>query len=205
MPQLTNQLELDRCPHCRVDHPNLNANATFATTTHTGASQRYWKAYVCSRCGGTVTAASYDKEGYIHEMYPDFTTVSDTIPEPARSYLNQAIDSLHSPAGSVMLSASAVDAMLKAKSYKDGVLYSRINKAVEDHLITQEMAKWAHEVRLDANEQRHADEQVTLPTTEGAKRCIEFTLALGEFLFVLPSRVNRGIADASGSAGEANP
>ena len=45
--------------------------------------------------------------------------------------------------------------MLKKKEYKKGSLYSRIDKAAEDHLITEEMAKWAHEVRLDSNEPRH--------------------------------------------------
>jgi hypothetical protein len=96
-----------------------------------------------------------------------------------------------------MLSASAVDAMLKAKLYKEGSLYSRINKAAENHLITQEMAQWAHSVRLDANDQRHADEEVSLPTSDDAKRSIDFVLALGAFLFVLPSRVKSGLASAS--------
>jgi hypothetical protein len=40
-----------------------------------------------------------------------------------------------------MLSASAVDAMLKVKGYKSGSLYSRIDKAAEDHMITSEMAR----------------------------------------------------------------
>lgn len=51
-----------------------------------------------------------------------------------------------------MLAASAVDALLKLKGYTAGSLYARIEKAAEDHVITQDMAKWAHEVRLDAND-----------------------------------------------------
>ena len=51
-----------------------------------------------------------------------------------------------------MLAASAVDSMLKEKGYKDGSLYKRIEQAAGDHLITAEMASWAHEVRLDAND-----------------------------------------------------
>ncbi|MHB0967145.1 MAG: DUF4145 domain-containing protein [Bellilinea sp.] len=144
-----------------------------------------------------MLAASDRNDGWAGEIYPYATVVDESIPEPARTYLNQAIDSLHSPAGSVMLTASAVDAMLKAKSYKEGSLYSRINKAAENHLITQEMAEWAHSVRLDANDQRHADEKVSLPTSDDAKRSIDFVLALGAFLFVLPSRVKSGLASAS--------
>ncbi|MDE0167307.1 MAG: DUF4145 domain-containing protein [Bryobacterales bacterium] len=119
-------------------------------------------------------------------------TADEAIPGRARNFLDQAIESLHAPAASVMVCASSVDAMLKEKNYKDGSLYERIDKAAEDHLITSEMAKWAHEVRLDANDQRHADESAELPTQAEAKKCIDFTTALGEFLFVLPGRVARG-------------
>jgi hypothetical protein len=92
--------------------------------------------------------------------------------------------------------------MLKNKGYKDGSLYSRITKAVSEHLITQEMGLWAHEVRLESNEQRHADEQYQLPIPQEAQVCIDFTLALGEFLFVLPNRVTRG---REHSKNEGNP
>lgn len=133
-------------------------------------------------------------------MYPASLTVSESVPQAARDYLDQALSTLHAPAGSVMLSASSVDAMLKAKDYKEGSLYSRINQAATDHLITPGMATWAHQVRLDANDQRHADEQAALPTEYDARKSVEFALALAEFLFVLPARVNRGLEDAAPSA-----
>ena len=126
------------------------------------------------------------------EYYPQLQTADKSIPDRARDFLNQAIESLHAPAGAVMLCGSSVDAMLKEKNYKDGSLYKRIDEAAKDHLITSEMAAWAHEIRLDANDQRHADESAELPTQSEAQKCIDFTMALGEFLFVLPSRVECG-------------
>jgi hypothetical protein len=83
------------------------------------------------------------------------------------------------------------------KGLKEGNLNSRINQAAKSHLITDDMAKWAHEVRLDANDQRHADEGASLPSDADARRVVDFALALGQFLFVLPSRIKRGIADAT--------
>ena len=62
-----------------------------------------------------------------------------------------------------MLSASSVDAMLKVKGYKDGSLYQRIKDAAAGHIITEDMATWAHQVRLDANDERHADESASIP------------------------------------------
>lgn len=163
-----------------------------------GENKRFWKVYVCSRCGGAVTAAAEKVNGYIQKrsIHPGITGVDEEIPNPAREYLRQALNSRHSPAGSVMLCASAVDAMLKAKSYKNGSLFTRTSQAAKDHLITAEMAEWAHQVRLDANDQRHADEKVLLPDEKDAGRCIEFALVLGEFMFVLPSRIQRGIAES---------
>ena len=91
-----------------------------------------------------------------------------------------------------MLAASAVDAMLKAKGLKEGSLYRRIDEAAKTQLITEEMAAWAHDVRLEANDERHADEEYAMKTAEDAKRCIEFTSALAQLLFVLPDKVRRG-------------
>jgi hypothetical protein len=89
--------------------------------------------------------------------------------------------------------------MLKAKNLKTGALYDRITEALEQNLITAEMAEWAHDVRLDANDQRHADEEAPLPTSDRAQKCVDFAMALGEFLYVLPARVERGRASAKPS------
>src|SRR6202034_568434 len=85
-----------------------------------------------------------------------------------------------------------VDAMLKARNYKEGSLFSRIRKADTDGVLTAQMAKWADDIRLDANDERHADEQARDKTPEDANRCLEFADALADLLFVLPARVKRG-------------
>lgn len=197
MPNLEHKLEVERCPHCSVHKPNLTKISDFETKNHRGGHKRFWVCYFCQSCGGAVLACAPRFLQPINEIYPMPEIIDDCIPERAKNYLDQAIGSIHTPAGSVMLAASAVDAMFKAKDYKKGSLYSRIKLAVKENLITKEMETWAHEVRLDANDQRHSDESVELPNEETAKKVIDFTLALAEFLFVLPSRVERGIEDSS--------
>jgi hypothetical protein len=190
------QLELDRCPHCQVDKPSLFRLSKHETSTHDGENTRFWSLYKCARCGGLVLAASdRNEDGWVTEIYPEGVNVNDSIPEKAKKFLTQALQSLHAPSGAIMLCASSVDAMLKEKDYKDGSLYKRINDAVIDHLITSEMAQWAHEVRLDANDQRHIEEELPLPNEKDAKKCVDFVLALGEFLFVLPAKVQRGLKE----------
>lgn len=197
MPNLhTTTLDLPRCPHCGVDAPHLQFNQQFQLGDYKGAT-RYWCAYSCRRCAGLVIAEGVNWNQPVLKVFPNTTQdVSDDIPERARSYLIQAMDSVKSPSGAVMLAASAVDAMLKAKSLKTGSLYERINQAAAQHMITPDMAQWAHDVRLDANDQRHADDSAPLPGPADATRCIEFAVALAQVMFVLPARVQRGIQSA---------
>ena len=193
MPQLlATEFALPRCPHCGVDSPSLRFVFQMQPQTFQG-QHRHWRLYVCSRCAGLVSAEAPGFDHQATSIYPSSREVSEDIPERARTYLYQAVESLADPSGSVMLSASSVDAMLKAKALTSGSLYSRIDEAAKQNLITDEMAKWAHEVRLDANDQRHSDEQTPLPDRAQAEKCVEFATALAQFLFVLPARVRRGL------------
>lgn len=193
MPNLSDNLVLSRCPHCSVASPFLKRVHHFDTNNHESSNPRKWAIYVCGSCGGVVSSCAANHNQPVMAFFPASLEVDSEIPDRPRSFLQQAHESLHAPAGAVMLSASAVDAMLKIKGYTEGSLYRRIEKAVEDHLITTEMATWAHEVRLDANDQRHADEAASLPTAQDAMRVLEFSSALAEYLFVLPSRIQRGL------------
>ncbi len=197
-----NELPLERCPHCSIAKPHLvNCQSYQWTEDSEHESKRYWSLYRCVSCGGVVltVALVLKTRGGEHttdivRMWPQGDLLSDSIPERARSFLKQGTESLHAPSAAQILAASAVDAMLKAKGYKAGVLNSRIKQAATDGLITAEMAEWAHEVRLDANDQRHSDEDAPLPTKEKADKTIEFAKALAQFLFVLPAMVSRGRA-----------
>lgn len=188
-----NQLELIRCPHCGVDTPNLIHKTQILTNSTTGEVVRLWRIYACVRCGGVVTVSTPKDSGEILEYFPETQKVDESIPVRPANYLSQALQSLHVPSGAIMLAASSIDAMLKNKGYKDKSLYSRIDKAAADNLITKEMAQWAHDIRLDANNERHADEGIEFPDEKDAKRVVDFTIALAEFLYVLPARVKRGI------------
>jgi hypothetical protein len=199
MPKLDLQLVVPRCPHCSIAKPRLaRVGQQMHTHDFSGENSRRWSVYHCTTCGGLILAGSADDHFLeVTEQYPQSETFdSDAVPERAREYLNQAMESLHAAAGAIMLAASSVDAMLKAKGLAAGSLYSRIDKAASDNMITKDMSKWAHEVRLDANDQRHADENAALPTQDDAKRVIEFVKALALLMFVLPSRVRAGLDEA---------
>ncbi len=199
---LGEQLPLERCPHCGAHRPTLEKGHVLGTKAFDGSNPRTWATYVCRGCGGVVMAwskSAVNAVGPVEGVLPQHEELSDAIPAEARRYLRQAQDSIHAPDGAVMLAASAVDAMLKSKGYQDGNLYSRIKSAVDAHLITADMALWAHHVRLEANKPRHADQDEPHATQAGASRAVEFASALANILFVLPSRITGGLKRAGGT------
>jgi hypothetical protein len=117
----------------------------------------------------------------VTQVFPNYRKLDDKVSSNAKAYLEQAISNIHTQAGAVTLAASCVDAMLKEKGHLDGSLNSRIEQAAMDHLIMANMAAWAHEVRLDANDQRHAGLNASLPSKEDAERIVDFASALANF------------------------
>ncbi len=187
-------LALERCPYCGVARPLLK-HVHRQPVSGGGSHGIGWNMYLCTTCKGCVCALG-TIGNQAEKIIPAIDSVAESIPDKPRNLLSQAKNSLAAPAGSVMLSASAIDAMLKERGLVDGSLYKRIDGAVTSHLITQDMADWAHYVRLDANDQRHSDVDATLPTIDDAKKCLDFALALAEVLFVLPARVKEGMSGA---------
>ena len=196
------ELGCERCPHCQVAKPKLTKAWVQETNNSSGGNKRWWALYLCSSCGGAVLTVvnGPNSKAEITAIWPTVEVVPDELPQRAKEYLEQAISSLAAPAGAVILAASSVDSMLKAKGLTSGTLNTRIDEAAKTHLITTDMAAWAHEIRLEANSQRHADDTGPLPGLVDAQRAIEFAQALAEFMFVLPAKVQHGRQAASPGA-----
>jgi len=194
MPNLDNHLKINRCPHCMINNPNLSSMIPeFMTREDNATNERYWRVYICARCGGVVTAYCTEQTRMVVNYYPEIEKVDEALPKKVGTYLQQAIDSTFAPAGAVMLCASAIDAMFKEIGMMEGGLYSRINQVVNDGLIPKDMETWAHAVRLYAHDERPSDFSYSLPTVDDAKQTIEFTKTLAKYLFVLPAIVKKGL------------
>jgi hypothetical protein len=205
MAQLGSHLaEVARCPYCAVAHPTLERlwQRQHLVQRATPGPIHLWATFRCTSCGGVVLAKgapnSNAANATIAEVTPASKTAHEDIPVPARHFLQQAFETLHAPDAAAVMAGSAVDGMLKELGYRDGSVYDRIRRAVEDHKLTEGMGAWAHEVRLGANGPRHADAERPHVSTEEARQSVEFAEALGYFLFVLTKRVERGMAAAKG-------
>jgi len=196
------QLYLARCPHCGIAKPNLNVawQAVTKGSDETGG-EFHWASFVCSTCGSVTTARGawrhmIDPHSPI-QTYPTQREAHEDLPPQARRYLDQAFQTLAAPDAAAMVAGSAVDAMLKHLGYESGSVYARIDQAKSDGLLTSGMAEWAHSVRLGANRPRHADKDAPHVSPAEARQSVDFAEALGNFLFVLTARVNRGIEEAT--------
>ena len=187
---------LGRCPHCAVATPNLNKVWSDPVRQSPAI---IWAAYRCATCGDVVSVKGelqFDRFE-AHELHPNAKAAHEDVPEPSRTFLQQAFDTLHAPDAAAVMAGSAVDAMLKFHDLVDGSLYKRIDEALVLNILTQSMADWAHEVRLGSNRPRHADKENPHVSAEEAKQSVEFAEALGNFLFVLTARIQRGIEAAT--------
>ena len=195
------QLLLARCPHCGTGRPQVIVLGEFGDLAdpRTGQPRRF-AVYKCTACNGVILAqgARGDRTPNfaIERLYPEARSAASEIPEPARKYLQQALETVHAPDAAAIMAGSAVNAMLKHFGLVEGSVYNRIDQAVAQHILTASMGDWAHEVRLGSNRPRHADDKRPHVTPDEAQQSVEFAEALGHFLFVLSSRVAKGIADA---------
>jgi hypothetical protein len=196
---------LTRCPHCSIAHPTMpnDWGSDSPIKRATPGPVYSWVLYHCTSCGGCVLARGEPdvaRGGNVTAIYPPEKVVHEDIPQPAARFLQQAFDTLSAPDAAAVMAGSAVDGMLKHLGYTHGSLYTRIDKAVEDHVLTKAMGDWAHEVRLGSNRPRHADEKHPHVTAPQAEQSVEFAEALGFFLFVLSKRIERGLEAAKNPA-----
>ena len=191
---------LSRCPHCSIANPTLSRMWAHGgpTPRRDGGQGKLWGSFLCTSCGSVVTATGADGGNVIvvERTFPEQRTAHSDIPEPARTFLQQAYDTLHAPDAAAVMAGSAVDGMLKAIGLSEGSLYKRIDEALARNLLTQGMAEWAHAVRLGSNRPRHADEEKPHVSPDEAKQSVEFAESLGNFLFVLTSKIETGIKAA---------
>ena len=188
------ELKLKRCPHCNIASPHIRLQGNFI-----GEGGRYhWGLYQCQSCQKAITARiDCDATTGIQKLDTCFPKIenqileAEAVPENIRKDLQEAFES--TPSASIMMTNRALDMMLvDRRGYDDDTLsfYQKIEKALEDNLITEDISKWAHKIRLDSNVIRHKKtEGNNRPTSEQAQQALKFAQTLAEILYIFPSLI----------------
>ena len=187
------------CPYCGTGRPQVAIGQDFGCLGGR-LDHRRWAVFIITCCGGLLLAQGAEAhpdnaQAPIKALYPTARRGAAEIPETARRFLQEAMETLHAPNAAAVMAGRAGDAMLKHLGLTEGSVYSRINQAVSDHILTPAMGKWAHKVRLGANRPRHADTEDPFVSVPEAQQSVDFAEAL-----VLPSRIERGIEAATKEA-----
>lgn len=185
---------INNCPHCQINNPNLGEvyHNTFQDSEN--KQRKTWYIFCCNNCYGLVTVeTAINNSKNVIKYFPENDVISEDIPNPAKKYLEEAVKTVHSPSASILVGSRSLNEMLLAIGYEDKNLYNKLQQASEDRKITSEMESWAHEVRLNANEERHPKKYSTEATQEDAKNTIELLKAFAQYLFVLPAMIQKEI------------
>jgi hypothetical protein len=114
-------LRIARCPYCGTGRPQI---ALLSDLQARG--NRRWAIFTATCCAGVLLAqgpegrVTGDPNITIERLYPEAKRAATEIPEPARSYLQQAFETLHAPDAAAVMAGSAVDAMLKHLKLVEG-------------------------------------------------------------------------------------
>ncbi len=190
------------CPYCRTQDVAFTAIESWQSQNDGNRAL-----FICGACSegviwewqGSPDPSQYSGNVISHNIsllrqWPDElsgTAPPDTPPTTA-SYFEQATASLangHFDAAGMMFRKSLESATkLLSPECANKSLYSRIEDLVSKGALTEDMGKWAHEVRLGGNDAAHDDEPFTLAEAEELRNFIENFL---RYAFTLPSAVHR--------------
>lgn len=194
------------CPHCLTRFAGFTVAYQWAVR---GSSVRARLLAICGVCAGGLVilarslngnlpslvqhSATFPGNGYfIDEYWPRYySEIPLGTPDNVGSFYLQGVKNLqarrYDAAGAMF--RKTLDTATKAitPEHKSLTLYKRINKLVDDGLLTPAMGDWSHEVRLDGNDAVHDDEP---ETEEDARKAQKFTDAFLQYAFTLPELVS---------------
>lgn len=184
-----NFLSLD-CPHCgtksvgftvQKEHLVKNNAWTSYTMRHHTISEKYSS---CNICNFGVIVTFVDK--LVRSVVPETNLTTPLhLPDNVKRFFEQGTGNMGAnwdAAGSMF--RKALDVSLKEKFPQiHGSLFERIKNAASQNLLTQDLADWADQIRLEGNAAVHEDEPFS---KQQAKDIASFTDLVLRYMFTLP-------------------
>ena len=211
----------DDCPHCGTRSVAFLIRHEHKATKV--ASKHWYTLAVCGQCSRGVLATFLTPDDREPSLYldrqitgklakpvlspapPDIEAPEHTPPNVARYYTQGMENVIKNWDAAGVMFRKVLDVGLKNTFPNDskGTLYERIKRAADRHDLTPELAKWAHQIRLDGNDAAHDEKPFS---EEDAKRLQVFTDLVLRYLFTLPEMVKEAQqagTDASGQPSDA--
>ena len=121
----------------------------------------------------------------LREMFPSPPKPPEHIPNNVKLFFKQAMNNLPQDwdAAGVMFRKTLETALKDKFPSIRGPLSQRINEAANQQQLTPDLAKWAHQIRLDGNNAAHGGKPLS---KKDAQSLADFTNLVLLYLYTLP-------------------
>lgn len=193
------------CPYCKTRHVSFEIRTVHHRTITTGPIEAY-VLVVCGFCNRAALAVfKGPDQGRIFQLqFLEALHPSMDVSPP--QYLPDGVERCYVEAVTIMGTASEAAGMMFRKTLEvalktirpndQGNLKRRIDEAAKAGRITDDLAKWAHRIRLDGNEAAHEDKPMSSADLEALHRFTELVL---RYVFTLPGMLKAWSAEKSSS------
>jgi len=183
------------CGHCKGD---VNFQL-ISNDAEKSSNDKIGTLYLCPRCKETSLFIFYKQAHDMHseyildKQYPKMSYRKiDDLPSEIEHDRNEAWSCFFSEnykASGIMARAALQRAMRKLEA-KGGNLYSEIEDLKNKGIIVNDLASFAHEIRITGNEMAHPSE-ITSINKQEIEESLEFLDNFLHIVFVLPQTVSK--------------
>lgn len=194
------------CGYCKTRHVGFE----ILTEYRRPSDLRPFECYVLAKCGNCKRAAlamfvvphiERNLElRFLRALHPSMdVSAPEHVPDSVERCYVEAVSIMGTaPTAAGMTFRKTLEVALKTIRPNDrGNLKNRIDAAAKAGAITEDLAKWAHRIRLDGNEAAHESQPFSSDELEGLHRFTELVL---RYLFTLPGMLKAWSADKSSGA-----
>lgn len=180
---------LRTCPHCSA-YPAPFVVRQVYSTTGLEANERNWATAVCPACGGPVSL-ELGASGAVIAAYPEVIGEWEVahLPDAIESDWAEAVQVFRVGAfrSAVVMCGRTLEAAADGLGIDGRNLQQRINKMLDQGLITASFREVMDYIRLIRNTGAHAGADVSRESARGTMRFTQQTLRL---LFEVPGELN---------------
>lgn len=183
------------CPWCGLRDAQMPALLMNGTAAKPGES-RYWSVVACPRCAGATlmeTNPPNHEPGEVIKTVPEDARMRDQVshlPEDVKRFYGNArrvLDTDVPDAAAVQL-RKTLEAASAHFGISEGPLVARIERLIEEGLITKQFGEVLDHVRKVGNVGAHASDETVDSAT--AERAYRFTTQILRNLFEIPAELN---------------
>jgi hypothetical protein len=184
------------CPYCH-EYTSLTIQALY-TVRIKGVLLQY-QIGECNGCGKCVlllrptNSSSVASSERIMIVYPNPlpNEVSNIIPEVIKNDISEARLCLSVSAfrGAATLARRALQVICLEKGSKKDRLADQIDELFDKNIITDDIKKWAHEIRYIGNDAAHPNDAPVLK--EDAEEILELLDSMCEVLYIAPAKAEK--------------